>query len=58
MNCLDVVFDRNPSVFTEEAQVRAKSAQLKLENYYKVTVDAAVERNGRYVFPDLHFLIR
>ncbi|TEB35718.1 kinase-like protein [Coprinellus micaceus] len=44
-----VYFDRNPSIFNEEAQVRAKSAQLKLENYYKITVDAAVERNGRRV---------
>lgn len=36
-------------MFSEEAQVRAKGAQLKLENYYKITVDAAIERNKRYV---------
>ncbi|KAF6762245.1 AGC/NDR protein kinase [Ephemerocybe angulata] len=44
-----VYFDRNPAIFTEDAQVRAKGAQLKLENYYKITVDAAVERNTRRV---------
>ncbi|KAJ2922095.1 hypothetical protein H1R20_g15002, partial [Candolleomyces eurysporus] len=44
-----VYFDRNPSMFPEEAQVRAKGAQLKLENYYKIAVDAAVERNTRRV---------
>jgi protein-serine/threonine kinase len=45
----DVYFDRDPSCFSEDAQVRAKGAQLKLENYYKLSVDAAVERNQRYV---------
>ncbi|TFK23286.1 AGC/NDR protein kinase [Coprinopsis marcescibilis] len=44
-----VYFDRNPGCFSDEAQIRGKSAQLKLENYYKVAVDAAVERNSRRV---------
>ena len=28
---------------------KAKAAQLKLEHFYKVAVDAAIERNTRYV---------
>ncbi|KAH6914884.1 AGC/NDR protein kinase [Coprinopsis sp. MPI-PUGE-AT-0042] len=44
-----VYFDRDPSCFSEDAQVRAKGAQLKLENYYKLAVDGAVERNQRRV---------
>ncbi|KAF9057554.1 AGC/NDR protein kinase [Panaeolus papilionaceus] len=44
-----VYFDRNTSSFSEEATVRAKSAQLKLEHYYKVAVDSAIERNSRRV---------
>jgi len=46
---IDVYFDRNTSEFTPEALPRAKSAQLKLEHYYKVAVDAAIERNTRRV---------
>lgn len=44
-----VYFDRNTGGFSEEAVPRAKSAQLKLENYYKVAVDSAIERNARRV---------
>ena len=44
----DVYFDRSTAGFSEDAVPRAKSAQLKLENYYKVAVDSAIERNARF----------
>jgi len=44
-----VYFDRSLNGFTEGAVPRAKSAQLKLEHYYKVAVDSAIERNTRRV---------
>ena len=43
-----VYFDRTTTSFSDEAVPRAKAAQLKLEHYYKVAVDAAIERNTRY----------
>jgi len=43
----DVYFDRNLKAFSPEAMPRAKSAQLKLEHFYKVAVDSAIERNTR-----------
>ena len=36
--------------FSDNALPRAKSAQVKLEHYYKIAVDAAIERNTRCVF--------
>ena len=44
-----VYFDRTTAGFSDDAVPRAKAAQLKLEHYYKVAVDAAIERNTRYV---------
>ncbi|RDB22790.1 Serine/threonine-protein kinase CBK1 [Hypsizygus marmoreus] len=44
-----VYFERTTAGFSEEAGSRAKSAQLKLEHYYKVAVDSAIERNSRRV---------
>jgi protein-serine/threonine kinase len=44
-----VYFDRTTTGFSDEAVPRAKTAQMKLEHYYKEAVDAAVERNTRYV---------
>ncbi|KAI9513206.1 AGC/NDR protein kinase [Russula earlei] len=44
-----VYFDRTTSAFSDDAVPRAKAAQLKLEHYYKVAVDAAIERNTRRV---------
>lgn len=44
-----VYFDRTTASFSEDAIHRAKAAQLKLENYYKVAVDSAIERNSRFV---------
>ncbi|KAH7914332.1 kinase-like domain-containing protein [Hygrophoropsis aurantiaca] len=44
-----VYFDRSSAGFSETAVHRAKAAQLKLEHYYKVAVDAAIERNTRRV---------
>ena len=43
-----VYFDRTTAGFSDEAVPRAKAAQLKLEHYYKVAVDAAIERNTRF----------
>jgi hypothetical protein len=44
-----VYFDRSTAGFSAEAIPKAKAAQLKLEHFYKLAVDAAVERNTRYV---------
>ena len=45
----DVYFERRLEGFSDNALPRAKSAQLKLEHYYKIAVDAAIERNTRCV---------
>lgn len=42
-----VFFERTTAGFSDEAVPRAKTAQLKLEHYYKIAVDAAIERNTR-----------
>lgn len=42
-----VYFDRSTSSFSSDAAPRAKTAQLKLEHFYKVAVESAVERNTR-----------
>jgi serine/threonine protein kinase len=44
-----VYFDRSMAGFSDEALPRAKAAQMKLEHYYKVAVDSAVDRNQRRV---------
>ncbi|KAA1466393.1 AGC/NDR protein kinase [Dentipellis sp. KUC8613] len=44
-----VYFDRTTTGFSDDAVPRAKTAQLKLEHFYKVAVDAAIERNTRRV---------
>ncbi|TDL29494.1 kinase-like protein [Rickenella mellea] len=44
-----VYFQRTTAGFSEEAVPRAKAAQLKLEHFYKVAVDSAIERNTRRV---------
>jgi protein-serine/threonine kinase len=44
-----VYFDRTTAGFSDDAVPRAKGAQLKLEHYYKIAVDAAIERNTRLV---------
>ncbi|KAH9965745.1 AGC/NDR protein kinase [Russula dissimulans] len=44
-----VYFDRTTASFSDDAVPRAKAAQLKLEHYYKVAVDSAIERNTRRV---------
>lgn len=46
----DVYFERSTASLSPEAEPRAKSAQLKLEHYYKVAVDSAIERNTRSSF--------
>ena len=44
-----VYFERTTAGFSDDAVPRAKAAQLKLEHFYKVAVDAAIERNTRCV---------
>ncbi|KAF8195864.1 kinase-like domain-containing protein [Mycena galopus ATCC 62051] len=44
-----IYFDRSTAGFSEEVLPRAKGAQMKLEHYYKVAVDSAIERNQRRV---------
>jgi len=44
-----VYFHRTTAGLSDEAEARAKNAQLKLEHYYKVAVDSAIERNTRRV---------
>lgn len=51
-----VYFERTTAGFSDDAVPRAKAAQLKLEHYYKIAVEAAVERNARYVV-SLHSLL-
>lgn len=42
-----VYFERTAAGFSDDAVPRAKAAQLKLEHFYKVAVEAAIERNTR-----------
>ena len=49
MSTTDVYFERKLEGLSDDALPRAKSAQAKLEHYYKIAVDAAIERNTRYV---------
>ncbi|KAG9052688.1 Serine/threonine-protein kinase [Serendipita sp. 407] len=44
-----VYFDRSTADFSSDAVPKAKAAQLKLEHYYKLAVESAVERNNRRV---------
>ena len=44
-----VYFDRTTANFSAEAVPKAKGAQVKLEHFYKVAVEAAIERNTRSV---------
>ena len=45
-----VVFDRQPTqTFSKDAIARATGAKMKLEQFYKVAVESAIERNNRYV---------
>ena len=42
-----VYFERTTAGFSDDAVPRCKAAQLKLEHYYKVAVESAIERNHR-----------
>ena len=44
-----VYFDRTTAGFSDDAVPRAKGAQLKLEHYYKVAVDAAIEQTRGFL---------
>lgn len=41
-------FSRSTAGFSEDVVPRAKAFQFKLEHYYKLAVEAAVQRNTRY----------
>lgn len=42
-------FNRSTVGFSDDVIPKAKAFQLKLEHFYKSAVDAAVQRNSRYV---------
>ncbi|KAG5339458.1 hypothetical protein C0989_004144 [Termitomyces sp. Mn162] len=44
-----VYFERSTAEFSSDAVARCTAAKLKLESYYKVSVDAAIERNARRI---------
>ncbi|KAH9949742.1 kinase-like domain-containing protein [Amylocystis lapponica] len=44
-----VYFERTTAGFSADALPRSKAANLKFEHFYKVAVDAAIERNTRRV---------
>lgn len=44
-----VYFERTTAGFSDDAVPKAKTAQLKLEHFYKIAVEAAIERNTRCV---------
>jgi protein-serine/threonine kinase len=50
-----VYFERSTSGFTSDAIARSTAAKLKLESYYKMAVDSAIERNARCVFDAFSF---
>ena len=45
----DVYFERSTTKFSTDAVARSTAAKLKLESYYKMAVDSAIERNARSV---------
>lgn len=46
----DVYFERSTNDFSNDAVARSTAAKLKLESFYKVAVDSAIERNARCVY--------
>jgi protein-serine/threonine kinase len=44
-----VYVERSTAGFSSDAVAHSTAAKLKLESYYKVAVDAAIERNTRCV---------
>ncbi|KAF8634587.1 hypothetical protein AX17_004176 [Amanita inopinata Kibby_2008] len=44
-----VYFERSTSEFSSDAIARCTAAKLKLESYYKVAVQSAIERNARRI---------
>lgn len=42
-----VYFQRSTAGFSKDVMPKATAAKLKLEHYYKVAVDSAIERNKR-----------
>lgn len=42
-------FQRRPDELSEEARAKAAGAKVKLENYYKLALDTAIDLNVRYV---------
>jgi hypothetical protein len=44
-----VYFERSTAGFSKDALPKATMAKLKLEHFYKVAVESAIERNTRLV---------
>ncbi|KAF5316094.1 hypothetical protein D9619_006459 [Psilocybe cf. subviscida] len=44
-----VYFERSTEGFSSDAVARSTAAKLKLESYYKIAVDTAIERNARRI---------
>ncbi|KAF9454336.1 kinase-like protein [Macrolepiota fuliginosa MF-IS2] len=44
-----VYFERSTNDFSNDAVARSTAAKLKLESFYKVAVDSAIERNARRI---------
>lgn len=42
-----VYFERNQNAFSKDTTARTTAAKMKLELYYKVAVESAIERNNR-----------
>jgi hypothetical protein len=42
-----VYFERSQAGFSKDAIARTTGAKMKLELYYKVAVESAIERNNR-----------
>lgn len=40
-------FKRNPNIYNDEVQDKSSSFKLKLENYYRLSINQAIERNER-----------
>src|SRR5439155_26626305 len=52
------VFERSTEVFPKGTLERSTAAKLKLEHFYKVTLDQAIDRNERYVLGTLAMTLK
>ena len=49
MSSEDVTFERSTEGYPKSSIDRSNTARFKLENFYKVNLEQAIERNQRYV---------